>query len=178
MPAWHVFLHHLQRLEQQGFLWQVVMALYITPCVLFWWLSWTGTDYMCNVTTGQCATCPIPQDKMGEYTRNRNLGLCNLNCILEALNSFDNDWGGFLQTCTEAGIKPVVNPPQKDLPYVHTYCSITPNILHQLYQGILKHLINWVSQALSPLKIDVQCHQLPPNHNIQHFAKGITSLPE
>ena len=59
---------------------------------------------------------------------------------------------------------------------MNIYWSITPDILHQLYQGILKHLISWITQACSTLEIDAQCQQLPPNHNIQHFMKGITSL--
>jgi hypothetical protein len=113
---------------------------------------------------------------MGDYARNENLGFRDLDCILDALDSFDDDPGGFLQTCAEAGIKPVVDPFWKDLPYVHIYRSITPDILHQLYQGVLKHLIGWVTLALGPLEVDARCRRLPPNHNIRQFVKGITSL--
>lgn len=63
-----------------------------------------------------------------------------------------------------------------DLPYVHIYQSITPTILHQLYQGIIKHLISWVTKALGPLEVDAWCRQMPLNHIIWHFIKGITSL--
>jgi hypothetical protein len=120
--------------------------------------------------------CPTARDKLGDYVRHQNPGLRDLDRILEALDSFDNDPGGFLQACADARVKPVVNPFWKDLPYVHIYRSITPDILHQLYQGILKHLIGWVTQALGPLEVDARCRRLPPNHNIQHFVKGITSL--
>ena len=113
---------------------------------------------------------------MGDYIRNQNPGLRDLDQILEALDSFDDDPGQFLQTCAEVGIKPVVDPFWKDLPYVHIYRSITPNILHQLYQGILKHLIGWVIKVFGPLEIDALCRRLPPNHNIRHFVKGISSL--
>ena len=128
------------------------------------------------VITGQCATCPTARDEMGDYIRNQNPGLRDLDQILEALDSFDDDPGQFLQTCAEVGIKPVVDPFWKDLLYVHIYRSITPNILHQLYQGILKHLIGWVIKVFSPLEIDALCRRLPPNHNIRHFVKGISSL--
>ena len=128
------------------------------------------------VKTGQCATCPTPRDEMGDYIKNENLGLRDLDHILKALDSFDENPGGFLQTCVEAGIKPVVDPFWKDFPYAHIYRSITPNILHQIYQGVLKHLFNWVTQVLGPLEIDARCRRLLPNHNIRHFAKGITSL--
>jgi hypothetical protein len=128
------------------------------------------------VPTGQCATCPTPRDEMGNYVRDQNLCLRDLDCILEALASFDHNPEDFLHTCAEAGIKPIVDPFWKDLPYVHIYRSITPDILHQLYQGILKHLIGWVTQMFGPLEIDARCRRLPPNHNIRHFIKGITSL--
>ena len=128
------------------------------------------------VITGECATCPTARDKMGDYIRHQNPGLCDLDQILEALDSFNDAPGQLLQTCAEAGIKPVVDPFWKDLPYVHIYRSITPDILHQLYQGILKHLIGWVTQVVGPLEVDAWCRRLPLNHNIRHFIKGITSL--
>jgi hypothetical protein len=56
---------------------------------------------------------------MGDYVRHQNPGLRNLDQILEALNSFDDDPGQFLQTCATAGIKPVVDPFWKDLPSAH-----------------------------------------------------------
>ncbi|KAF8804250.1 hypothetical protein BYT27DRAFT_7301505 [Phlegmacium glaucopus] len=111
--------------------------------------------------TGECPTCETPQDKLDEFVEGQNLGHQDLEQILEALDSFDNDPGAFLQVCSEAGIKPIVEPFWKDLPYVHIYRSITPDILHQLYQGIIKHLISWVTKALGPLEVD---------------ARGITSL--
>ena len=128
------------------------------------------------VATGECAMCPAARDEMGDYDRHQNHGLRDLDRILEALDSFDDDPGQFLQTCAEAHVKPVVNPFWKDLPYVHIYRSITPDILHQLYQGILKHMIGWVIQAVGRLEVDARCRRLPPNHNIRLFVKGITSL--
>jgi hypothetical protein len=126
--------------------------------------------------TGECPTCETPQDKLGEFVEGQNLGHRDLERILEALDSFDDEPGGFLQVCAEASIKPIIKPFWKDLPYVHIYRSITPDILHQLYQGIIKHLISWVTKALGPLEVDAWCRRMPPNHNIRHFIKGITSL--
>jgi hypothetical protein len=128
------------------------------------------------VTTGECAMCPTARDEMGDYFRDQNPGLRDLDQILEALDSFDDDPGNFLQACSQARVKPVVDPFWKDLPYVHIYRSITPDILHQLYQGIFKHLMGWVIQAVGHLEVDARCRRMPPNHNIRHFVKGITSL--
>ncbi|KJA19341.1 hypothetical protein HYPSUDRAFT_1096163 [Hypholoma sublateritium FD-334 SS-4] len=126
--------------------------------------------------TGECPTCDAPRDELGMYDLDQNPKLRDLGEILKVLDSFDNDPGGFLQACSEAGIKPVVEPFWKELPYVHIYRSITPDILHQLYQGIIKHLIAWITQALGALEIDARCRRMPPNHNIRHFTKGITCL--
>lgn len=70
----------------------------------------------------------------------------------------------------------IVHPFWWNLPYTNIYHSITPNILHQLYQGIIKHLFAWVIGVFDADKINMQCHHLPPNHNIQLFMKGISSL--
>jgi hypothetical protein len=51
-----------------------------------------------------------------------------------------------------------------------------PDILHQLYQGMFKHLKNWVIEAYGATEINACCRRLPPNHNIRIFMKGLSSL--
>lgn len=146
-------------------------------------LACVAEDYPEQVLTtcipsGQCPTCQTPRNELGEFNHNDIPEFHDLNHILEALDSFDDNPGDFLKTCKEAGIKPVINPFWKELPYANVYQSITPDILHQLYQGVLKHLIGWVKQSCGAVEIDARCCQLPPNHNIQHFMKGISSLSQ
>ncbi|KAF9529836.1 hypothetical protein CPB83DRAFT_924972 [Crepidotus variabilis] len=126
--------------------------------------------------TGQCPSCPTPHNNFGAYPPPDDPGIRDLEAILEALDSFEDDPGGFLQTCEAAGIKPVVEPFWSKLPYANIYRSITPDILHQLYQGIVKHVVGWITEAGGAAEIDARCRRMPPNHNIRHFAKGITSL--
>lgn len=135
--------------------------------------------------TGECLTCPASHNDLGEYNPNDPTPwLHNLDSILDTLDSFNDNpggflqtcAGGFLQTCADMGIKPIVNPFWKELPYVHIYWSIMPDILHQLYQGVVKHTIGWVMAALSKAEINAQCCQMPPNYNVCLFLKGITSL--
>ncbi|KAG5640512.1 hypothetical protein DXG03_008232 [Asterophora parasitica] len=128
-----------------------------------------------GVFTGECPTCPVPRDSLGDHDGDRP-GLRELDKVLEALDSFDTDPPGFLQKCAEVGIKPIVDPFWKNLPYLHIYRSITPDILHQLYQGIIKHLLAWLTEAHGAAKIDARCQRLPQNHNIRIFMKGITTL--
>ena len=92
------------------------------------------------------------------------------------LATFDDNPAGYSATCSEAGIKPIVHPFWETLPYSDIYLSLTPDILHQLYQGVMKHLVSWVTTAFNKRDIDARCWCLPPNFNIRSFTKGITSL--
>jgi len=133
-------------------------------------------DYpeQCLVTCSKhCPICPIAKDELGE---NYCFKPRDLDPILEALSSLDDGPATYAQACEGAGIKPVVEPFWANLPYVHIFQSITPDILHQLYQGVIKHIVSWVCEAYGSAEIDARCRRLPPNHNIRIFSKGITSL--
>ncbi|KAF7358613.1 hypothetical protein MSAN_01200000 [Mycena sanguinolenta] len=54
--------------------------------------------------------------------------------------------------------------------------STAPDILHQLYHGVVKHLIAWLKDCCGEAEIDARCRRLPPNHNIRLFMKGISNL--
>lgn len=53
---------------------------------------------------------------------------------------------------------------------------MTPDILHQLYQGVLKHVLAWLRTVCGDAEIDARCRRLPPNHNIHLFMNGISGL--
>ena len=133
-------------------------------------------DYpeQCLVTcTKHCPKCPIPRDELGE---DKALPVRDLLPVLEALSAVDDAPSVYSNACKEAGIKPVIHPFWENLPYVHIFRSITPDILHQLYQGVVKHVVSWISDTFSSAEIDARCRRLPPNHNIRVFLKGITTL--
>ncbi|KAF8986202.1 hypothetical protein BDQ17DRAFT_1492996 [Cyathus striatus] len=123
-----------------------------------------------------CPDCPVKNTELGTYNNEISSSVRDIDAILTVLESFDTNTEAFLQTCKEARIKPVIDPFWKNLPFVNIYQSITPDILHQLYQGIIKHLISWVIKAFGVAEIDARCCRLPPNHNIHIFTKGISSL--
>ncbi|KAJ6631941.1 hypothetical protein B0H10DRAFT_2159548 [Mycena sp. CBHHK59/15] len=53
------------------------------------------------------------------------------------------------------------------LPYTNIFQAISPDILHQLYQGI---------ECCGEAEIDARCRRLPPNHNVRLFMSGISNL--
>lgn len=125
--------------------------------------------------TGECPTCPIPRKKIGDPSLVS--GPRDLDTALDALEVLEySDHRHFTRRCKEAGIKPIQHPFWQKLPFVNIFRSITPDILHQLYQGNIKHLLGWLRSALGSEEIDARCRRLPPNHNIRLFLKGISHL--
>ncbi len=104
------------------------------------------------VKTGECPVCDEPRDGLGEPGVARPPR--NNTPILDALNTISKGAQAFTRACSDAGIRPVQEPFWKDLPYVNIYSSITPDILHQLYQGFIKHLISWIKDACSSDELD------------------------
>lgn len=125
---------------------------------------------------GKCPSCPERYTKMGDMN-GPELPFRLLYPIIASLRKVLGDNGReYRETCKEFGMKPVVAPFWEYLPYAHVYRSITPDILHQLYQGVLKHIISWVIEVYGAYEIDAQCRRMPPNHNIHLFLKGISLL--
>ncbi|KAJ7491595.1 hypothetical protein B0H11DRAFT_2399014 [Mycena galericulata] len=110
------------------------------------------------VKTGECPTCEVPRDELGE---DATFTMRNLESILAALDALDAGPGIYAKACADAGIKPIYHPFWEGLPYTNIFQAIGPDILHQLYQGI---------------EIDARCRCLPPNHNVRLFMNGISNL--
>ena len=122
----------------------------------------------------ECPTCPVPHDELGNHDSAgppRELGE-----ILEAFDTIHQGPTEFTWACREAGVKPIQQPLWENLPFLNIYQSIAPNFLHNLYQGVVKHLISWIRAICGDDEIDARCCHLPPNHNIRLFMKGISHL--
>ncbi|KAH8978805.1 hypothetical protein EDB86DRAFT_3067224 [Lactarius hatsudake] len=124
---------------------------------------------------GRCPKCAVHRNNLSDYSRSpaRDYGKA-----LEAFLLADGDVRMFHSVCREAGIKPIFHPFWETLPLTDVFISITPDILHQMLQGVMKHLIAWLtnSSAFGSAQIDARCRSLPPNHHIKTFARGISTL--
>ncbi|KZT50023.1 hypothetical protein CALCODRAFT_422829, partial [Calocera cornea HHB12733] len=64
------------------------------------------------------------------------------------------------------------------LPHCQIHCSMYPDILHQLYQGMLKHTITWFQAILGSRELD-RCFQMaPPTHGARSFHNGLSHLTQ
>ncbi|KAH9836222.1 uncharacterized protein C8Q71DRAFT_868567, partial [Rhodofomes roseus] len=49
-------------------------------------------------------------------------------------------------------------------------------VLVQLHQGVIKHVLAWITNIVGKDEVDARVKRLPPNHSIHNFHKGITGL--
>jgi hypothetical protein len=124
---------------------------------------------------GRCPKCTVHRDNLGDLTRSP---LRDYDEALEAYRLANGDVHAFHSACNNADLKPVFHPFWEALPLTNIFVSITPDILHQLLQGVMKKLVEWVTspEAFGPSQIDARCRSLPPNHHIMTFVKGISPL--
>jgi hypothetical protein len=122
--------------------------------------------------------CPKGTASPNSLGESEPCDLRNAGDIIDVLGTFDPDKQPeeYILFCKGAGIKPVVRPFWQFLPYAHIYQSITPDVLHQLHQGVIKHLISWLVKEFGATELDARCRSMPLNHNIRHFSKGISHL--
>ncbi|KAJ3925746.1 MAG: hypothetical protein NXY57DRAFT_906700 [Lentinula lateritia] len=138
--------------------------------------SYVG-DYpeQCLVTTcysGGCPSCEMEKEDLGLFPVTKPYR--DFEKALEATMLIGTkEWA---DECLAVNLKPVQHPFWENLPYTDIFCSITPDILHQMYQGVMKHLISWLTDICGADEMDARVRRLPPNHNIRIFHKGISSL--
>ena len=123
---------------------------------------------------GRCFKCQVPHDQLGEYrsfSPRVQSDAINIYCLA-------NNTLVFWKACREAGLKPVSCSFWASLQFTDIFLSITPDILHQLLQGVMKHLVRWLSSptVFGSADINARCWCLPLNHSITHFETEITML--
>ncbi|KAH9177873.1 hypothetical protein EDB89DRAFT_2111982 [Lactarius sanguifluus] len=85
----------------------------------------------------RCPKCVVHCNDLSDYSRSP---LRDYDKALEAFLLADGDVRMFHSVCREAGLKPVFHPFWEALPLTNVFVSITPDILHQMLQGVMKHL--------------------------------------
>jgi len=141
-------------------------------------------DYpeQCLVTCckyGTCPKCDLGEDEIG----NREGGKWRtqrdtLNTIKEAAASATS-MTAFQLRCKQDYVSGAVTRPFWDgFPLCDIHLSITPDILHQLYQGIVKYLVIWCPRLMEVKELDERIKALPPCFGVRHFKKGWSELSQ
>ncbi|EIN13305.1 hypothetical protein PUNSTDRAFT_59004 [Punctularia strigosozonata HHB-11173 SS5] len=77
-----------------------------------------------------------------------------------------------------AGLTHVDDPFWAHLPHCNIHSAISADVLHQLYQGMLMHLIEWLTALIGASELDARLRRLPETHGVRHFANGISGLAQ
>jgi hypothetical protein len=82
--------------------------------------------------------------------------------------------------CMAADITPCAGykPFWVGFPWSQIHTAITPDVLHQLYQGVFRHLLGWCKKASREGELDRRIRALPPAYGVRHFKNGISALSQ
>lgn len=145
-------------------------------------------DYpeQCLVTCSKYGTCPKCQVKAHElgspaFSKPRTQK-STYKIIREARNSVRSRNNGsnsvYLRSMENDVAGGKYDPFWIGLPLTDIHECITPDVLHQLYQGVLKHLIDWVQEIVGKEELDERIRALPPAFGVRHFKNGISTLSQ
>ncbi|KAJ7020881.1 hypothetical protein C8F04DRAFT_1295696 [Mycena alexandri] len=84
----------------------------------------------------------------------------------------------FHDYCMEQEVAAIHKPFWQGFPLTNLATSLTPDVLHQLYQGVFKHLVGWCQSLMTPEELDARIRCLPPAFGIRHFPKGVSVLSQ
>ncbi|KAF8342437.1 hypothetical protein F5887DRAFT_1283804 [Amanita rubescens] len=127
-----------------------------------------------GVRSGDCPKCTISYKELGNPQAPSNLR--DIHAVHDLLSKAQVDYQDYVKACKELRFKPIPGPFWAPLPFVDIFQAITPDILHQLHQGVLKHVIKWLVKSYGGAEIDARCQRLVPNHHIRIFKGGISGL--
>jgi hypothetical protein len=83
--------------------------------------------------------------------------------IINQAKAFTETNSAFKTKCIEAGVGGgIFLPFWHGFPHYDIHHSITPDVLHQLYQGVFKHMLEWLGGLMSEEELDACIRSLPP----------------
>lgn len=128
---------------------------------------------------GTCPKCQTHKDTLQEMERSNPRTQKWTSSVIDDAMSSSNTPSQFYNKCMGEDVSGSLHRPfWQDFPFTDIHTSITPDVLHQLYQGILKHLISWCQIAMSPTELDRRIRTLPPAYGVRHFKNGISALSQ
>ncbi|KAF8874328.1 hypothetical protein CPB84DRAFT_1817911 [Gymnopilus junonius] len=127
---------------------------------------------------GTCPKCQCPADSLGdpkaapERTRQWTEKIINDAKVSDSPREFHKE-------CMSHDVTGgVYTPFWQDFPYTDIHKCITPDILHQLYQGIFKHIVAWCQRIVGEKALDQRIQALPFGVGLRQFKHGISKLSQ
>ncbi|KZS88772.1 hypothetical protein SISNIDRAFT_396786, partial [Sistotremastrum niveocremeum HHB9708] len=130
--------------------------------------------------TRYMASCPRCHSSKDDYTDNVKGSARALN-VDETLEKLRKAGKCHTEASAMTHLDPtkllyVPQPFWANFPHCNIHRIITPDILHQLFQGMVKHAIAWLTLIVSQVELDSRFKRVPPAHGCRHFPRGISIL--
>ena len=131
------------------------------------------------VKYGTCPKCLRDNDDLQEDTpSDRRTPESTIDLIRSAASEATSP-SNFEELCHISNVScGTLKPFWEGYPLTNIHMSITPDVLHQLYQGVLKHLILWSQDTMTEGELDRRIRCLPPSFGVRHFKNGISALSQ
>jgi hypothetical protein len=76
----------------------------------------------------------------------------------------------------EHGLNFIPEPFWKGFAHMNIHHAMTSDILHMLFQGLVKYLVQWLRKMVGDAELDARFRRLPPASGLRHFTTGISKL--
>jgi hypothetical protein len=148
-------------------------------------LCYYVADYpeQCLVSCTKYSTCPKCRQKAENLESVLKAGArtsqWTKSVILEAKETALDSFSAFHSACMDKDVaRGTYDPFWSNLPFTDIHKAITPDILHQLYQGVFKHLIGWCQSIVGEKELDRRIRCLPYGRGLRRFKNGISALSQ
>ncbi|KAG8795568.1 hypothetical protein FRC12_012665 [Ceratobasidium sp. 428] len=146
----------------------------IFPRIAAYLADWPEQCLMACTKQSSCPICTTKRQGRGDLTQTAPPR--DRDEMLAAWRSyFENE---DIRELEDLSLTPVW-PWWKDLPDVNLSSCITPDMLHQLYQGLFKtHLVRWLRYLVGTDTLDERFASMPGAEGMIRFPKGISAVKQ
>ncbi|KAI6040101.1 hypothetical protein EDC04DRAFT_2867769 [Pisolithus marmoratus] len=141
-------------------------------------------DYLeqCLVTCckfGMCPKCLQKQSALGNWEPGELREQVNTLSTICQAHTLTVSFRVFQLKCRCCLIsRTIVMPFWVGFPLCCIHSCVTADVLHQLFQGIIKYLITWCMELINESELDCQLQTLPQCSGIHHFKDGWSKLSQ
>lgn len=151
-------------------------------CLMFPILACYMADYpeQCLVTCTKYGTCPKCRARANKLAEIQSFARCTqhwTSSVIDHANISIKTNSAFRTQCMSEDVAGgVFESFWLDFPHCDIHLAITSDVLHQLYQGIFKHMVKWCQKLMDKEELDQKLRTFPPCYGVHHFHKGWSAL--
>lgn len=134
---------------------------------------------VCCAKYGTCPKCQVSAEDLHSSSSFPPRTQAQTLSVMQNAEMTTASFDKYFKKCMAEEVSGYVSRPfWEDLPFSDIHLCITPDVLHQLYQGVLKHLITWCQTLLSKEELDRRIRTLPRALGLKAFKNGISALSQ